>query len=211
MQDPNQTTPARKAWYQRAMEMALLCKTIASKPSEIPTTRNTTKIWKPADQISNNKHKVRKCSILSVTTSLTRVCLCVPISSYTYAPVLQADVLSSSTSTSRTSIYLRPKPPPPTPHQTLLLGATIALEGRRVFRGKSLRDDVLMRRFVIEEEAMWQVRRRNEMEVIRRRYGIRSRKQLGPSPLSKMVLAEPEPEPKHEPVSLRGWNVYSLT
>ncbi|XP_019174401.1 PREDICTED: uncharacterized protein LOC109169941 [Ipomoea nil] len=198
MQDPNQTTPARKAWYQRAMEMALLCKTIASKPSEIPTTRNTTTIWKPADQIiSNNKHKVKKCTILSVTTSLTRVCLCVPISSYTYVPpVLQADIVSSSTSTNRTStssIYLRAKPPPPTPHQTLLLGgraATIALEGRRVFRGKSLRDDVLMRRFVIEEEAMWQVRRRNAMEVIRRRNGIRSRTQLGPSPLSRMVLAE---------------------
>lgn len=49
-------------------------------------------------------------------------------------------------------------------------------------------DDVLMRRFVVDEESM---RRRNEMEVIRRRSGMRIRK-IGPSPLSRMVLAEKE-------------------
>lgn len=167
--------------------MAILCKTIASKPSEIPRSRNAAAMWKPAAAEISRKQKVRKCSILSVTTSLTRVCLCVPMSSYT--PVLQADVvsLSSSTRASSSSIYLRSKPPPPAPGGG---ATTISLEGRRVFRGKSLTDDVLMRRFVIEEEAMWQVRRRNEMDVIRRRSGIRSRTQLGPSPLSRMVLAD---------------------
>lgn len=65
------------------------------------------------------------------------------------------------------------------------------MEGRKIFRGKSLTDDVLMRRFVIEEEAMTQLKRRNEMEIIRKRNAIRRRK-LGPSPLSKMVLADQE-------------------
>ena len=71
--------------------------------------------------------------------------------------------------------------------------ARISVEGRRVFRGKSLTDDVLMRRFVMEEEAMIQVRRRNQMEVIRKRSAMR-RKKLGPSPLRRMVMAEEEEE-----------------
>ncbi|KAM0956589.1 hypothetical protein COP2_025505 [Malus domestica] len=60
---------------------------------------------------------------------------------------------------------------------------------RRVFRGKSLTDDVLMRRFVVEEEAMMQVRRRTQMEVIRRRSVMR-RKRLGPSSLCRMAVAQ---------------------
>lgn len=68
---------------------------------------------------------------------------------------------------------------------------------RRVFRGKSLTDDVLMRRFVIDEEAMMQVRRRNQMEVIRRRSAMR-RKKLGPSPLSRMVMAGDDDQNGHE-------------
>ena len=67
------------------------------------------------------------------------------------------------------------------------------MEARRIFRGKSLKDDVLMKRFVLEEEAMMQIKRRNEMEVIRKRNAKR-RKRLGPSPLSRMVLAEEEEE-----------------
>lgn len=64
-----------------------------------------------------------------------------------------------------------------------------SVEGRRVFRGKSLTDDVLMRRFVVEEEAMMQqLKRRNQMEFIRRRNSKR-RKKLGPSPLRRMVMA----------------------
>ncbi|KAE9450447.1 hypothetical protein C3L33_17663, partial [Rhododendron williamsianum] len=69
--------------------------------------------------------------------------------------------------------------------------ARISVEGRKIFRGKSLTDDVLMRRFVVEEEAMMQTRRRNQMEIIRKRAAMR-RRRLGPSPLSRMVLAEAE-------------------
>ncbi|KAL2242385.1 UNVERIFIED_CONTAM: hypothetical protein Sindi_0356500 [Sesamum indicum] len=69
--------------------------------------------------------------------------------------------------------------------------ARMSVEGRKIFRGKSLTDDVLMRRFVVEEEAMMQVRRRNEMEIIRRRSAVRKRK-IGPSPLSRMVSAGEE-------------------
>lgn len=48
-------------------------------------------------------------------------------------------------------------------------------------------DDVLMKRFVDEEEAM---RRRDQMEVIRRRNMMKRKNKLGLSPLSRMVLAE---------------------
>lgn len=61
-----------------------------------------------------------------------------------------------------------------------------------MFRGKSLTDDVLMRRFVVEEEAMTQQRRRrNQMEFVRKRNAVR-RKKIGPSPLSRMAMAEEE-------------------
>ncbi|MCL7050563.1 hypothetical protein MKW94_023523 [Papaver nudicaule] len=60
------------------------------------------------------------------------------------------------------------------------------VEVRKVFRGKLLTDDVSTRRFVVEESAS---KKRNQMEVIRRRSCLR-RKKLGPSPLSKMVIAE---------------------
>ena len=67
---------------------------------------------------------------------------------------------------------------------------------RRVFRGKSLTDNILMRRFVVDEEA---TRRRNEMEVIRRRHAAASkRRRLGPSPLRRMALAESESEADEE-------------
>lgn len=72
-----------------------------------------------------------------------------------------------------------------------MITARPSVEARKVFRGKSLKDDVLMKRFVLEEEAMMQIKRRNEMEVIRKRNAKR-RKKLGPSPLSRMVLAEEE-------------------
>lgn len=44
-----------------------------------------------------------------------------------------------------------------------------------------------------EEEAMMKVRKRNEMEIIRRRSCMK-RKRIGPSPLSRMTLAEEEDE-----------------
>ncbi|KAF8402382.1 hypothetical protein HHK36_013337 [Tetracentron sinense] len=163
MQDPKNSN-TRKPWYQRAMEVATLWKTI-SKSAEIPA--------------NSNRQKLRKCSSLKVATSFTRVCLCAPISSYT--EVFRADLPPR-----RSNSYPRSKPL--TAPQEKLPSVRISTEGRRVFRGKSLTDDVLMRRFVVEEEAMMQVRRRNQMEVIRRRSCTR-RKKLGPSPLSRMVMA----------------------
>ncbi|EYU19017.1 hypothetical protein MIMGU_mgv1a022097mg, partial [Erythranthe guttata] len=74
--------------------------------------------------------------------------------------------------------------------------ARMSIEWRKIFRGKSLTDDVLMIIFVVEEEAMIQVRRMNEMEIVRRRSAMRRRKKLGPSPLSRMVLVE-EGDIKH--------------
>ncbi|XP_010258471.1 PREDICTED: uncharacterized protein LOC104598228 [Nelumbo nucifera] len=167
MQDPrNSQSQTRKPWYQRAMEAANLWKPI-SKPTEVST--------------NPNRSKLRKCSSLKVATSFTRVCLCAPISSYT--EVFRADLPPR-----RSNSYPRSKPlviPPPETFPSY----RISTEGsRRVFRGKSLTDDVLMRRFVVEEEAMMQVRRRNEMDVVRRRSSMR-RKKLGPSRLSRMVMA----------------------
>ncbi|XVE80906.1 hypothetical protein DITRI_Ditri15bG0018900 [Diplodiscus trichospermus] len=192
----------RKPWYQRAMERATIWKTVPkathipttnatlwktiSKPTEIPMANAT--LWKAipkSAEISSthpNREKFRKCTSLKVATSFTRVCLCAPISSYN--EVFRADVPPR-----RSNSYPRSKPFPMSQERTP--SARLSMEGRRVFRGKSLTDDVLMRRFVVEEEAMIQIRRRNQMEVIRKR-NMKKRKMLGPSPLSRMVMAEEE-------------------
>ncbi|PKI69811.1 hypothetical protein CRG98_009686 [Punica granatum] len=188
------------------MEMASLWRTM-SKPTQIPPTNGT--IWKTLTKptevhalnngtngSSRRPQKLRKCSSLRVATSFTRVCLCAPISSYN--EVFRAENVPPR----RSNSYPRSKsipgpaqqergltgPTSPRPSVELLGGGGVG--GRRIiFRGKSLRDDVLMRRFVVEEEAMMQIRRRNQMEVIRRRSLVRRRKKLGPSPLSRMVMA----------------------
>ncbi|XVF65797.1 hypothetical protein PTKIN_Ptkin09bG0279300 [Pterospermum kingtungense] len=196
----------RKPWYQRAMERASLWKTTSVPKStvEIPTTTNATlwktiskpteipmsnaTIWKAIPKSAEiatthpNREKLRKCTSLRVATTFTRVCLCAPISSYN--EVFRADVPPR-----RSNSYPRSKPFLMT--QEKIPSARFSMEGRRIFRGKSLTDDVLMRRFVVEEEAMMQVRRRNQMEVIRKRSVMR-RKMIGPSPLSRMVMAEEE-------------------
>ena len=175
----------RKPWYQRAMEIASLWKITypTSIPPPNPTLRKTLSTSTKVSTTSNttpNRQKLRKSTSLKVATSFTRVCLCVPISSYT--EVFQADVPPR-----RSNTYPRSKPFPSCIQERP--AARMSVERRRIFRGKSLTDDVLMRRFVVEEEAMMQVRRRNEMEVIRKRNAKR-RRRLGPSPLSRMVLAE---------------------
>ncbi|XP_055831714.1 uncharacterized protein LOC129900720 [Solanum dulcamara] len=191
MQDPKNSSQARKAWYQKAMEMASLWKTFA-KPSEVPTTNPT--LWRSISKSSsreisttnsNRSQKLRRCTSLRVATSFTRVCLCAPISSYTEVFQVDHHVVPPRKSN---SYYSRTKPM--NISQERIPSGRMSVEGRKIFRGKSLTDDVLMKRFVIEEEAMMQVRRRNQMEVIRRRNSLRRRKKLGPSPLSRMVLAE---------------------
>ncbi|KAL7219573.1 hypothetical protein ACSBR2_012599 [Camellia fascicularis] len=185
MQHPKNSQSSRKPWYQKAMEMANIWKTFP-KSTKIPTTNAT--LWKTISRstevstTNSNRQKLRKCSSLKVATTFTRVCLCAPISSYT--EVFQAEVPPR-----RSNSYPRSKPFPTQQERTP--SARISIEGRRIFRGKSLTDDVLMRRFVVAEEAMMQVRRRNQMEIIRKRASMR-RKMLGPSPLSRMVLAEEE-------------------
>ncbi|MBA0812773.1 hypothetical protein Gohar_026711 [Gossypium harknessii] len=161
-----------------------LWKTI-SRPTEIPMANAT--FWKAIPKSTeipsthpNRSEKLRKCTSLRVATTFTRVCLCAPISSYN--EVFRADVPPR-----RSNTYPRSKAFP-LAQERVIPSARLSTEGRRVFRGKSLTDDVLMRRFVVEEEAMMQVRRRNQMEVIRKRSLMR-RKMLGPSPLSRMVKA----------------------
>ncbi|XP_059298934.1 uncharacterized protein LOC132051754 isoform X1 [Lycium ferocissimum] len=189
MQDPKNSSQARKAWYQKAMEMASLWRTFP-KTSEIPTTNPT--LWRSISKSSreisttnSDRQKLRRCTSLRVATSFTRVCLCAPISSYT--EVFQAEHVVPPR---KSNSYYNSRTKPMTISQERIPSGRMSLEGRKIFRGKSLNDDVLMRRFVIEEEAMMQVRRRNQMEVIRRRNSLRRRKKLGPSPLSRMVLAE---------------------
>lgn len=179
----------RKPWYQRAKEVTSLWKSL-SKSSEISTSNNSSTLWKRSSsmpkspqvptQSSPHKNKLRKCASLKVASSFTRVCLCAPI--YSYNEVLRAEVPPR-----RSNSYPRSRPLQQTAHERTP-SARLSTEGRRVFRGKSLTDDVLMRRFVIEEEAMMQIRRKNQMEVIRKR-SIMRRKKLGPSPLSRMAMA----------------------
>ncbi|KAL5998033.1 hypothetical protein ACLOJK_008967 [Asimina triloba] len=170
---------SKEPTIKRAMEAANLWRQL-SKPAAAAAM--------PANSASRSK--LRKSTSLKVATSFTRVCLCAPISSYT--EVFRAEIPPRrSYSYPRTKSFVAP------PREKLRLpvakGAAAGVEGgggggRRVFRGKSLTDDVLMRRFVLEEEAMIQVRRRNQMEVIRRRNLMRKKK-LGPSPLSRMTMA----------------------
>lgn len=172
------------------MEMASLWKSFSKSTDDIPSTNAT--LWKTissskstAVTTSNaNKQKLRKCTSLRVASSFTRVCLCAPISSYT-------EVFQSELPPRRSFSYPRSKAFPSPPERSIIAAARPSMEARKVFRGKSLKDDVLMKRFVLEEEAMMQIKRRNEMEVIRKRNAKR-RKKLGPSPLSRMVLAEEE-------------------
>lgn len=170
----------RKPWYERAIGMGSLWRSISS--------RNGEQVGRPScsssSSDSNNKSKLRKCTSLKVATSFTRVCLCAPISSY-------KEVFRAEVPPRRSNSFPRaPAPPKPTQPMPMPMPRP-STEARRVFRGKSLTDDVLMRRFVIEEEAMLQIRRRNQMEVIRSRSLVmRRRHKLGPSPLRTMVLAD---------------------
>ncbi|XP_020087390.1 uncharacterized protein LOC109709525 [Ananas comosus] len=175
MQEPK-NPQTRKSWYRRAMEVIL----ILWKPQTKSPIRSSTNGIAP----NCEKPKLRKCTSLKVASSFTRVCLCAPISSYN--EVFHADVPPR-----RSYSYPRSKSfVAPTERSVLSTSTRSSVENRRIFRGKSLRDDILMRRFVVEEEAMMQLRiRRNQIEFIRKRNVMR-RKKLGPSPLSKMVLSE---------------------
>ncbi|PIA35918.1 hypothetical protein AQUCO_03400069v1, partial [Aquilegia coerulea] len=166
MQDPKNSN-TRKPWYQRAMEVVNLWKSLL-KPIDVPTK-------------SNRPPKLKKCTSLSVASSFTRVCLCAPMSSYN--EVFQADIPPR-----RSNSYPRSKALM-VPSKRFTTNVRINTEGTKVFRGKSLNDDVIMRRFVLEEKAMMHVRRKNQMEVIKRRSTMRKKK-LGPSPLSRVFMAE---------------------
>ncbi|CAL9778353.1 unnamed protein product [Musa acuminata subsp. burmannicoides] len=158
-------------WYGRVMEVIILWKSATRSPTARPSTGTA------AD---SSKQKLGRCSSLKVASSFTRVCLCAPMSSYN--EVFRADAPSR-----RSYSCPRSKSPP----ERWMASTRGSAEGRRVFRGKSLTDDMLMRRFVVEEEAMMQLRRRNQMEFMRKRNATR-RKRIGPSPLSRMVMAEEE-------------------
>lgn len=182
----------RKPWYQRAMAVARFATnwrtTPKSPPPEIRPSRN------PSVNKSNHhlhQNQLRKCTSLKVAAnSFTRVCLCAPIGPYD-------DVFRNYVPPRRSSSYPPSKPLPIVMETAVTTAVTAAAarmsvdSGRRVFRGKSLKENALMRRFVAaEEEAMMENRRRDQMEIVRKRNQMRRKKKLGPSPLSRMVIAE---------------------
>ncbi|KAI0496247.1 hypothetical protein KFK09_022561 [Dendrobium nobile] len=165
-QDTTNAQP-RKPWYLRAMEAM--------------------NIWKPSKKTGvnladSNKEKLRKSRSLRVAISFTRVCLCSPISSYNEVFWAEVPPRRSSSTLPRSRSFPE--------HSSRISRTKNLVEGRRLFRGKSLTDDVLMRRFVVDEAVM-QTRRRNQMEIVRRRSSIKRRK-LGPSPLCRMAMAGEE-------------------
>ncbi|ESQ44119.1 hypothetical protein EUTSA_v10006255mg [Eutrema salsugineum] len=168
----------RKPWYQRTMAIARFAtnwRTIPKSPPEIRPSRN------PSTVNKSNYQQLRKCTSLKVAAnSFTRVCLCAPIGPYD-------DVFRNYVPPRRSSSY-----PPSKPLPVVTETARISVDsGRRIFRGKSLKENALMRRFVAaEEEAMMETRRRDQMEIVRKRNQMRKKKKLGPSPLSRMVIAE---------------------
>ncbi|KAK8958632.1 hypothetical protein KSP40_PGU001522 [Platanthera guangdongensis] len=143
-------------------------------------------LWKPSmktgESLANSgKGELRKCRSLRAAISFTRVCLCSPISSYNEVFWDEVPRRRSGGTVPRSGLF--------TEHSERR-GST---EGRRVFRGKSLTDDVMMRRFVVEEAVIMQVRRSNQMEFVRRKNSVRRRK-LGPSPLCRMAMAGEDDE-----------------
>ncbi|KAI3889042.1 hypothetical protein MKX03_012475 [Papaver bracteatum] len=220
MQDPHRKSiNKRRPWYQRAMEVANIWKPMPapSKPMTVAATAiSNNNLWKSISSLSttttsksempnnsSSRPKLRKCSSLRVATSFTRVCLCAPISSYNEVSLFrQVDIIPPRRSNSypraaKSNLEVVPQVKFPNHHMSRSSSVNSSRlppsnnsvhEVRKVFRGKSLTDDVLMRRFVVEE-SMMHSKKRNQMEVIRRRSCLR-RKKLGPSPLSKMVIAE---------------------
>ncbi|KAJ3675377.1 hypothetical protein LUZ60_004419 [Juncus effusus] len=174
----------KKSWYQKAIDQLLI---LLWKPVPPSPTSQTISKSKPSMDFQNlEKPKLRKCSSLKVAKSFTRVCLCAPISSYN--EVFQSDVPPRrSYSYPRSKSYVGSERTEKFAEKTTLNYATTQ---RKIFRGKSLSDDLTMRRFIIEEAMMQQQRRRcNQIEFVRKRNSMR-RKQIGPSPLCKMSINE---------------------
>ncbi|XP_020881635.1 uncharacterized protein LOC9312587 isoform X2 [Arabidopsis lyrata subsp. lyrata] len=183
----------RKPWYQRAMAVARFAtnwrtipKSSSQQPENLRPSRNPSVNNKSSNQ-SQIHHQLRKCSSLKLAAnSFTRVCLCAPIGPYD-------DVFRNYVPPRRSSSYPPSKPlPMVTETAVAVAAARMSVDsGRRIFRGKSLRENALMRRFVVaEEEAMMENRKRDQMEIVRKRNQMRRKKKLGPSPLSRMVIAE---------------------
>lgn len=183
----------RKPWYQRAMAVARFAtnwRTIPKPPDNIRTSRNPSVNNKSSNQ-NQIHHQLRKCTSLKVAAnSFTRVCLCAPIGPYD-------DVFRNYVPPRRSSSYPPSKPLPMVTETAITTAVATAARmstdsGRRMyFRGNSLKENALMRRFVVaEEEAMMENRRRDQMEIVRKRNQMRRKKKLGPSPLSRMVIAE---------------------
>ncbi|XP_018486917.1 uncharacterized protein LOC108857428 isoform X1 [Raphanus sativus] len=205
MQDPK-SSPARmrerdvtvmsnrKPWYQRAMAVARFAANWKTIPKSPPTEITRPSRNPSVNKSSNNHHQLRKCTSLKVAAnSFTRVCLCAPIGPYD-------DVFRNYVPPRRSSSYPPSKPLPAVTETAMVAAARMSVDsGRRIFRGKSLKENALMRRFVAaEEEAMMESRRRDEMEIVRKRYQTRKKKKLGPSPLSRMVIAEEDQQAFHQ-------------
>ncbi|CAN6707260.1 unnamed protein product [Malus baccata var. baccata] len=162
----NQGMPINHIWFS-----VHFVKSISnnSKSTQVPAAASSTLLKtivnvKSASSSSSNNirhaNKRRKCTSLKVATSFTRVAELPPRRSNSYP---------------RTRPYSKPLGTATMSARQLSTDQGI----RRVFRGNSLTDD----------EAMMQVRRRTQMEVIRRRSVMR-RKRLGPSPLCRMAVAQ---------------------
>ncbi|KAG0451505.1 hypothetical protein HPP92_026198 [Vanilla planifolia] len=132
--------------------------------------------WKPrTETAATNKAKLRGRSSLNMAISFAKIFLCSPIS---HNEVFWVGVRPRR----RGSSGALPR------SRSSAESCKRTWEGKRVFRGKSLADDVMMRRFVVEEEeAMMQRTRRNQMEFARERSV--GRRKIGPSPLRKMAMA----------------------
>ncbi|KAK8948539.1 hypothetical protein KSP39_PZI006197 [Platanthera zijinensis] len=169
-------TMRRKPWYRRTMEAVSL-----RKPS----------MKTGGSSANSGQGELRKCRSLRAAISFTRVCLCSPISSYNEVFWDEVPRRRSGGAVPRPGLFAE--------HSERISRVRSSTEGRRVFRGKSLTDDVMMRRFVVEEAVIMQVRRRNQMEFVRRKNSVRRRK-LGPSPLCRMAMAGEEEEEEESTV-----------
>ncbi|XP_062217765.1 uncharacterized protein LOC133917984 [Phragmites australis] len=123
-----------------------------------------------------------RSSLKAAASALAHVaCLCEPVCARDGPLGVQVDAVAPRR-TSRSDGRSPQAPVPP----AMLAGEWAGEWSFSTFRGRSLNEDLLMRRFVLAEEA---TRRRVQMEVAAKRYG-RWWLPPGPSRLSEMSLAD---------------------
>lgn len=218
MQDSQKPKPRKSsAWYQKAMQVAKLWRVVFRFPNhQIPSVdqHKHAKLRKccSTSAVSSSSSSSSPSSssfftetgqsipltpprtpprALSYPSSLTRTSSCLLCSPIPYTDSFRRRSTVQpplATAVGREEVAALKKPPAAARVATCPQPPVTAAR-RRVFRGKSVMDNSLMRKSVIEEEKMMTRRRRDDEFAIMQRRNSLKRRQIGPSPLSRVVMA----------------------